>query len=256
MIIQSDIHAFLKDMGIDRADTVMMHTSMRSIGDVEGGCDGLIDAFKSYLCDGLYLVPTHTWANVGISVFEYDPKNTIPCIGALPTVAAFRADGFRSLHPTHSVAAFGKRAEEFIKGEEKSTSPCPVGGVWSRLYDENAKILLVGVGLNRNTYIHAIDEKIDLPDRLTPPVHIAVIDGEKRYELDFRRHSSNTGSENFGNFKKPLEVLGALTYGKLGGADVICVDAKKCTEIIENLWKNADYHLCIEEKEIPEKYYI
>ena len=256
MLIRSDVHSFLKNLGIKPSDTVLMHTSMRAIGEVEGGCDGLIDSFKSYLCDGLFIIPTHTWASVGRTVFEYDPRASVPCIGALPTVAAFRSDGVRSLHPTHSVAAFGSRASEFVKGEEKATSPCPVGGVWSRLYDEGAKILLVGVGLNRNTYIHAIDELIDLPDRLTPPVHITVIDGEKKYETNFRKHSSNTGSENFGVFEKPLAKLGAITYAKLGNADVMCVDAQKCTKIIKNLWAKADYHFCIEEKDIPEKYYI
>ena len=256
MLTQSEIHSFLKNLGIKPSDTVLMHTSMRAIGEVEGGCDGIIDAFKNYLCDGLFIVPTHTWASVGSTVFEYDPRVSVPCIGALPTVAAFRRDGVRSLHPTHSVAAFGSRAEEFVAGEEKSTSPCPVGGVWSRLYDENAKILLVGVGLNRNTYIHAIDELIDLPDRLTPCVHLTIKDGEHVFETDFRRHSKNTGSENFGVFKKPLDHAGAITYSKLGNADVMCVDARKCTEVIKNLWAKATYHLCIEEKDIPTEYYI
>lgn len=255
MLTQQDVHSFLEGLGIKPSDTVLMHTSMRAIGEVEGGCDGLIDFFKSYLCDGLFIIPTHTWASVGHTVFEYDPRVSVPCIGALPTVAAFRNDGVRSLHPTHSVAAFGTRAAEFVKGEEKSTSPCPVGGVWSRLYDENAKILLVGVGLNRNTYIHAVDELIGLPDRLTPSVHITVIDGENKHEIDFRRHSKNTGSENFGVFEKPLARLGAIKYAKLGNADVMCVDARKCTEVIKNLWAKADYHLCIEEKDIPEEYY-
>lgn len=255
MLIRSDVHSFLKNLGIKSSDTVVMHTSMKALGEVEGGCDGLIDFFKSHLCDGLFVIPTHTWASVGHRVFEYDPKSSVPCIGALPTVAAFRPDGVRSLHPTHSVAAFGNRAAEFVKGEEKSTSPCPVGGVWSRFYDENAKILLVGVGMNRNTYIHAIDEKIDLPDRLTPPVHITVKDGDNSYETDFRRHSSGTGSENFGVFEKPLAKLGAITYAKLGNADVMCVDARKCTEIIEHLWRKAEYHLCKELRDIPTEYY-
>ena len=184
MLTQTDIHNFLERIGIKRNDTVLVHTSMRSLGEVEGGCDGLIDAFKSYLTDGLFLVPTHTWSNVGKSQTVYDVSTTVPCIGALPTVAAFRKDGVRPLHPTHSVAAFGKRAEKFVKGEELATSPCFAGGVWRRLYDEKAKILMIGVGLNRNTFIHAIDEMIDLPDRLAPPIDLTVIDyNGKQYSL-------------------------------------------------------------------------
>ena len=54
----------LCDMGILPTDTVLIHTSMRAIGPVEGGPDGVLDAFCEYLTEGLLLVPTHTWDNV------------------------------------------------------------------------------------------------------------------------------------------------------------------------------------------------
>ncbi|MBO5968845.1 MAG: AAC(3) family N-acetyltransferase [Clostridia bacterium] len=255
MLTRADIHTFLKRIGIKPDDTVLIHTSMRSLGEVEGGCDGLIDAFTSYLTDGLFLVPTHTWSNVGKNQPVYDVSVTEPCIGALPRVAAFRRDGVRSLHPTHSVSAFGKRAAEFVKGEEFSTSPCFEGGVWRRLFDERAKILLIGVGLNRNTFIHAIDEMIDLPDRLAPPIDLTVIDYNGRhYSLKYQKHGK-TGSENFENYRKPLQTLGALKNDKLGNAVVGIFDAVKGTEVISMLWSKADYDLCQELKDIPEEYY-
>ena len=221
MLTQSDIHAFLKQIGIKSTDTVLVHTSMRALGEVEGGCDGLIDAFTSYLSDGLFIVPTHTWGTVGRGVDVFDVRTTVPCIGALPTVAAFRPDGIRSLHPTHSVAAFGKRAAEFVKGEEKAKTPCPTDGLWARLYDEEAKILLLGVLLNRNTYIHAVDEMLDLPGKLADPIPLSVIDHNGvRHETVFRPHGV-TGAVNFENFRRPLESLGALKNARLGNADCL-----------------------------------
>ncbi len=256
MVTKRDIFDFLQKINIKKDDTVLVHTSMKSIGEVENGCDGIIDAFTEYLSDGLFIVPTHTWANVNRDNPVYDVKSTKPCIGALPTVAAFRKDGIRSLHPTHSVTAFGKEAADFVKGEEKSTSPCPKGGVWERLYHRGAKILLIGVGLNRNTYIHAIDEILSLEGRLSSPFPLTIIDYEgKEHKIHFKSHTELTGSENFGNFKTPLEKLGALTYEKLGNATVGIFEIKSGTRIIKHLWKNADFHLCIEEKEIPIKYY-
>lgn len=256
MLTKQDIFEFLRGSGISSSDTVLVHTSMRAIGTVDGGCDGLIDAFKEYLSDGLFLIPTHTWANVGVDNPVYDVKRTVPCIGALPTVAAFREDGVRSLHPTHSVAAFGKRAFEFVSGEEKATSPCPVGGLWARLYDEKAKILLLGVKLNRNTFIHAVDEMLDLPNRLAEPIHLTVLghNGEK-YELEYRKHAEHTGSAFFENYRAPLERLGALKTAHLGNAEVGIFDTVKGTEIIKRLWYRAEYDLCFEEREIPVEYY-
>ena len=255
MLTRNDIHRFLERNGIKRGDTVLVHTSMRSLGEVEGGCDALIDAFVSYLNEGLFLIPTHTWDNVGAEQPVYDVSETKPCIGALPTVAAFRKDGVRSLHPTHSVAAFGKRAEEFVRGEEKATTPCFKNGVWQRLCDEKAKILLIGVGLNRNTYIHAVDEMIDLPGRFVDAIPLTVIDRDgKRHSLFYQKHG-NTGSENFENYRAPLEALGALKNDTLGNARVGIFDAVRGTEIIKALWARAEYDLCEERREIPKDYY-
>lgn len=255
MITKQDLFDFLKKIGIEKDRTVLVHTSMKALGPVEGGCDGLIDAFKEYLSEGLFIVPTHTWANVGAENPVYNVKKTLPCIGALPTVAAFRPDGVRSLHPTHSVAVFGKGAKEFAHGEEKATSPCPPNGLWARLYEQDAVVLLLGVGLNRNTYIHAVDEELDLPDRLCAPIPLTIIDYEgKEHSIQFRKHGF-TGSANFGNFQKPLEYGGAFTTATLGEAEVGVFNVRKGTAIIKDLWKKADYHLCAEEKEIPEEYY-
>ena len=256
MLYESDIHDFLRGIGIKSDSTVLVHTSMRALGGVDGGCDGLIDAFKSYLTEGLFLVPTHTWANVGRKQPIYDVRSTVPCIGALPTVAAFRRDGVRSLHPTHSVAAFGARAAEFVAGEEKATSPGFPGGAWARLYDEDATILLLGVGLNRNTYIHAIDEMIgDLPHRLTEPIDLTVIDYEgKAHALSYRKHD-RAGSEFFGNYEAALRACGAYTDGRLGDATVGIFYTRKGTAVIRHLWEKTDHDLCDAETEIPAAYY-
>lgn len=256
MLTKSDIHEFLKHIGIKSSDTVLVHTSMRALGAVEGGCDGLIDTFFSYLSDGLFLVPTHTWGTVGRGVDVFDVRTTVPCIGALPTVAAFRPDGIRSLHPTHSVAAFGKRAAEFVRGEEKATTPCPTDGLWARLYDEDAKILLLGVLLNRNTYIHAVDEMIGLEGKLADPIPLSILDYDGvRHETLFRPHGT-TGAVNFENYRKPFETLGAMKNARLGNADVGIFYAKPATEILKRLWSRAEYNLLAEEREIPTEYYL
>jgi aminoglycoside 3-N-acetyltransferase len=153
------------------------------------------------------------------------------------------------------VAVFGKRAKDFVRGEELATTPAFPGGVWQRLYDERATILLLGVGLNRNTYIHAVDEMIDLPDRLDTPISLTVIDYDgKRYELTYQKHGQ-TGSEFFENYRKPLEELGALKNDRLGNAEVGIFDTVSATEIIKRIWSRAEYNICDGFREIPESYY-
>lgn len=256
MVTKSDIKILLKSLGIKHNDTVMVHSSMRSTGGVEGGCDALIDAFTEYLYDGLFLVPSHTWDRVNPQNPLFDVKNTIPCTGALTVVASKRPDGIRSLHPTHSIVAFGKRAEEFASGEENSHSPCPSGGCWARLYDEKAKIILLGVTHTRNTFIHAVDEMINYPGRLSEmPFEITIIDHNGNELKTMFRHHKAPISEYYQNFKKPLEMLGAVSYAVLGDATVYCCDAVRVADILMHIIKNADHDLCTCDEEIPIEWY-
>ena len=105
MFTKEDLKLQLREMGIQPADTVLIHTSLKAVGEVEGGADVFIDAFCEYLSEGLLVVPTHTWASVYDEKPEYDVRTTVPCIGVVPKIAAFRKDGIRSLHPTHCLCA-------------------------------------------------------------------------------------------------------------------------------------------------------
>ncbi len=261
MITSENVRQLLDGLNIKHTDKVTIHCSLKSIGEIENGADGLIDAFCDYLTDGILIIPTHTWDEVTRQNPFYDVKKSVPCIGTLAKVAAFRKDGVRSLHPTHSVAAFGKNAADFVKGEELCGSPAPVTSCLSRLYEENGKILLVGVGHNRNTYLHAVDERLNIPNRLNPEsftISIKDYNGKILQSPPFRTHFSKglpCCSEYYPNYKKVLEYSGAVTYSKLGNATVYCCDARKTTDTVAELWKKADYDLCSCEKDIPESYY-
>lgn len=254
MYTKEQLKAQLAQMGIKPSDNVLIHTSFKAVGPVEGGPEAFIDAFCEYLTEGLFLVPTHTWSNVTRKQPVYDVKTTVPCIGLIPRTAAFRPDGVRSLHPTHSVWVHGKGAEEFVAGEELAESPAPVGFCWNRLAEIGTKILLIGVTNTNNTFIHAVDEIADLPDRLAPePWEVTVIDGNgNRITHPFRNHG-RTGSDNFCNFEEPLVGLGAQTFGSLGDAQVRVVDAVKCRDVILSIYAKTDEHLCLVRRPIPEE---
>lgn len=258
MVTKNDIKNFMKKCGIKSADKVTIHCSLRSIGEIENGADGLIDGFCDYLKDGLFIVPTHTWDKVNKENPFYDVKTTEPCIGALAQVAAFRSDGIRSLHPTHSVTVFGKDAAEFIKGEENCSSPAPLGSCLSRLYEENGKILLVGVGHERNTYLHSVDERLNIPDRLNKETFEITIKDHNGILLKsppFHTHFTSAivnqcVSDYYPNYKEALECAGAVTYSYLGNALVYCCDARKMTDAVIKLWEKADEDLCISNEKI------
>ncbi len=255
-----ELHAQLRKMGFLPSDTVMVHSSLRAIGPVAGGAMGLIDALRTYFSKGLLLIPTHTWANVNPEHPDYDASSTEPCIGTLPRIAAFHPDGVRSLHPTHSVAAFGERAAEYVKGEELFHTPAPPEGCWGRLYQENAKILLAGVSQNRNTYLHAVEEMIGVPDRLGAEPYL--IHGRNGrgfcWENPMHPHRcSRSGdvSQFYPRYLPAFEKYGAVRIGQFGSARAEICSARKCAAVLREIWKRAEGEIGVGEEPLaPELY--
>ena len=261
MVTKQDVFKCLEALGIKKNDKVTVHSSLKSIGEIENGADGLLDAFCEYLSDGLLMIPSHTWDNIAETQF-FDVNSTPACTGALSRVATKRKGGIRSLHPTHSVVIFGKGGKEFIEGEEFCSSPTPVSCCLSRLYEEGGKILLIGVGHDRNTFLHSVDERLKIPNRLstdTLSITIKDYDGNLIKSPDFHWYHTDGVpegvSEFFPNYEKALYYCGATNYSTLGNAKVCCCDAIKTVEVIKMLWEKADYDLCASDREIPENYY-
>ena len=49
MFTKEELKAQIRAMGILPTDTVLVHSSLRAIGPVENGADGIIDAFREVL---------------------------------------------------------------------------------------------------------------------------------------------------------------------------------------------------------------
>ena len=128
MYVKNDLQNDIKELGINSKDTLLIHSSMKAIGEVEGGADTVLDAFMEYMKEGLLIFPTHTWEQMNneYRVFRVDTEPS--CVGLLTNMFLKRPGVIRSWHPTHSVAAYGRDAKEYISGEENYDTPCPRNG--------------------------------------------------------------------------------------------------------------------------------
>ena len=258
MYTKSDLIHHIQALGIQPDDTLMVHTSLKSVGVIDPEdrttAEIYIEALRECVPDGLLLIPAHTWATVTEDAHVFDVRTSVPNIGAVPAVAvnlaaeavdAGRKDCLRSLHPTHSVVAFGAAAEDYIRGDVYARTPAPENGSFGQLRARKAKIILVGVNHGRNTFFHAVDEYIDTPNRLREiPIHPIVrdYDGNETPRTLYRH--SHSMSDYFMNYEPYLEQAGAVRFGRLGDALVRVCDAQACTRVITELWKIADHDLC------------
>ena len=232
MYTKEQLMAHMAEMGINPRGTLLVHSSMKSIGQVEGGADTVLDALSEYMKEGLLIFPTHTWRQINLDNPVFNAATEPTCVGLLTNMFMKRPGVFRSLHPTHSVAALGAEAEEYVKGEEKATTPCPRNGCWGRLYDRKAQILMLGVKLNRYTYLHSVEEWADVPDRLTEKPHMlyTVLPDGKTVPAPQHRHSG-AKSEYFVKMDEVFLESGAMTIGRFGDAECRLCDAVRTADV-------------------------
>ena len=260
MYTKYDIINGLSAIGIEPDDTLLVHSSMKAIGEVEGGAETVLDAFIEYLQQGLLILPTHTWDKINEEYCVYDPKTEPSCVGILTNLFLKRPGIIRSLHPTHSVAAFGKDAEIYTSGEERLNTPCPREGCWGKLYDRKAKILFLGCDLRRNTFIHSVEEWNNIPLRLDNKYQLLKIVTPEGQVIDrpmHRHHNSVIGdvSQNYGKLEAPFLHKGIIKKGKIGDADSILGEAVAMADLTSSyLKRNPD--LFGDNKEIPEEWYL
>jgi aminoglycoside 3-N-acetyltransferase len=246
MITKQNLLDNLSAMGIDPGGTLMVHLSYKSVGDVEGRGDTVLDALSEYMQSGLLVLPGHTWNNVGANNPVMDVLYTPSCVGKLPEMFRLRPGTVRSLHPTHSVAALGKDAELFVSGEESIQTPCGKGGVYYKLWERDAQILLIGVNFTRNTYIHGLEEwdgaEGSISDKQTD-LYVVNHSGYRLFAPQYR-HCAPNGSETFSKLEPDALHQNIMTIHRFGDATARLMRAKPLREMVaELLRKDAKYLL-------------
>jgi len=161
---KSDLISALKNNGINRGSKLLLHSSYKSI-DFEGApeevCKGFMEAIGE---EGLLVMPTHSLN------FKNYPKNIGPYNqGRSPSLVGAISDAFwkiprvaRSLHPTHSAAAWGRGARELVSGHEK-VDAIGTDSPIERFSRTDGKILMMGCKLNSCTMGHAAEWQAKVP---------------------------------------------------------------------------------------------
>lgn len=257
MHTKSDLIRHIQSAGINPNDTLLVHSSMKALGCVQGGADTVLDAFSQCLSQGLLVFPTHTWEQINSNYCIFDPCTEPSCVGILSELFRQRPGVIRSWHPTHSVAALGKDAGAFTAGEEHCESPLPRHGCWGRLYDRDAKILFLGAPLTTNTILHGVEEWNKVPHRLkTTPQQLQIRTPDGRLlNRPMRRHDAPVDvSSHYGKIQGPLLELGIATAVRIGDAASILCQVRPMVDLVSSLLKrNPD--LFLDDAAVPAEWY-
>ena len=181
-MITAQLKNDLNSLGIKSGDTVMMHSSFKSLG-------GGITAKEFFEClldvlgkDGTLILPAFSYDTVNYENLLFDKHNTPSCVGFLPEFFRTQVSGVkRSIHATHSCCVIGKNADLLIKDHEKDLTPVGENSPITKLPDLNGKILFLGAHPDHNTAFHGIEEKGNAPYifDLNKRIEYILKDGEK-----------------------------------------------------------------------------
>lgn len=240
-ITAARITADLRELGVRLGSTVMVHTSLKSLGWVVGGPQAVLAALREAVGpDGTLVMPTQSWQLCDPAVLNEAPEQWWPAIrenlplydpartpsqtmGAVAELFRTEPGALRSPHPHRSITALGPLAEQ-ITAKHPLDSPSGEGSPLGRLVELDARILLLGVTAAKTTMLHLAEHRADYPGKQNSTNGVAMlVDGRREWvaydELDVHDHdfvevvdafASDTGLVRTGSVgEAPAQLLPA-----------------------------------------------
>ncbi|MBU0714769.1 MAG: AAC(3) family N-acetyltransferase [Verrucomicrobia bacterium] len=146
MIQQAEIEKGLKTAGLKKGATVILHSSLASLGQVAGGAETVVNAFLHVLdSTGTLVVPT------------------FGALGAITDAVKAHPKAVQSLHPLAGVAAIGAKAKAICRDHWQAGLAHEKDTPYMRIAELGGYVCLLGVDQDRNTMLHSVEEVLRLP---------------------------------------------------------------------------------------------
>lgn len=237
VLIKEDIINELKRVGLQKNDVVMVHTSLKSMGYICGGAQTVIEVLIEVVGEeGTIMMPTQFWRNLdpeeGVHweadkndwqlIRDHWPaydKNLTPTntMGAVAEMFRQWPGSIRSDHPARSVCAYGKYAKYLTKDHDLSNI-FGEGSPVARLYELDGKVLLLGVGYDKNTSIHLADARAEYPGKHTCTEYSAIMENGKRVWKEYE--TLFVDGEDFEEIGSAFEANCQVSKGTIGEAPI------------------------------------
>jgi aminoglycoside 3-N-acetyltransferase len=239
----------LNNAGIAPGMTLLVHSSLSSLGWVCGGPAAVIMALESVLRSyGTLVMPTHSgdlsdpegWENPPVPESWWEPiRKTMPAydpdltptrgMGRIAETFRKQRDVVRSSHPNLSFAAWGEKciqitAGHILENALGETSPL------ARIYDLDGWVLLLGVDHDANTSLHLAEYRAAYPTKKTIIMSAPVMSEEHRRWQRF--NDIDFDIEDFTDIGKAFlkKHVKEIYTGKIGHADYQLFPQRLCVD--------------------------
>ena len=244
IITKEKLAADFAAAGIQKGDSIIVHSSLRRIGFVERGAQTVIDALLEAIgSEGTLLFPASPVEAHGKTYLEsnpvFDVRNTPSKMGSISEHFRKMKGVKRSLHPLESVCALGPLAEFYTQDHYGQLTPYNENSPFARLAEKHGKILSIGVINLEHTCInmHVSEDAVSgfepgIYDRKIYQVNMIDENGNTRM-MNTKVHNPEWSLKRYPNglislFEKE-NVMKRMTIGE---ADSLIFDAHRLKEVM------------------------
>lgn len=226
----------LTRLGVKPGMILLVHSSLSSLGWVNGGSVAVIQALMDVLIpDGTLIMPTHTgdlsdpalwenppvpeswWPIIRETMPAYDPATTpTRGVGRIPECFRKFPGVLRSSHPAMSFIALGPHAEG-ITSNHALDFPLGEKTPLAQIYALDGWVLLLGVGFENNTSFHLAEYRV--PDPPLEELGAPVLVNGKHTWTTYRDVKLNT--DPFVQLGEVFESQVDILKGKVGSANCL-----------------------------------
>ena len=235
-----------RELGVKQGDTLLVHSSYKSFGEVDGGPATVIRALEAAVGtedEGTLIMPTFNFDfNKGA---PWDVRTTPSKMGVLTELVRKDPRAKRVFHPFYSFAILGKHAE--MLGSLRYKSAYERSSVFGKLRDLDGKIMVIGLSYNNSmTFFHHIEQMEGVNYRFL-----------KQFTGEVTDENGNTYTDTFEMLVRDIdkgvmtmvdpmgalmEEAGIIKSHKIGDADVKLMKANEVYEFTAREMKR-DPHL-------------
>ena len=255
VVTKKDIVDGLKRVGLKRGANVIVHSSLKSFGRVEGAADSVVDALIEAVGDeGTIIMPCFTYDWQPGQRFDWS-KAQSTWTGKIPETFGSRPGVKRGKHPLYNIAVRGPLADWVISVNDAIPLSWGEDKFYYKIKDRNGSVLLLGVDHNANSTIHICQEladvwyiankkpmcKLTLQELMSKPL--------KEQEDIIELHMSSMETEKDFNRVEPLlKAAGKIWMTKIGNAEVKYLYSRDVIELGTAALKANPRFLVVEKK--------
>lgn len=219
----------LRELGLERGDVVLVHTSFRAIRPVDGGPEAVIDALMETVGpEGTIVMPS--WTDDDEEIFDPTSYEVDDHLGVVADSFWQRPGVLRGTHP-FAVAAWGRHADHITSAPFIVPPHAPDSGV-ARAHDLDGKVLLLGCDHDANTTVHLAELMADVPYRV--PHHVTILEDGRPTRIDYGENDHCC--IGFNQAEGWLEARSLQRKGSFGGGIARLMRAKDVTAtVVEEL---------------------